>query len=377
MLVFRSLIVALVAGTVVFAGGVASGDDVVPQSIGRSLEKLRKEKKLKIAYFGGTANSWQTRTTAWFQNRDPQAKVTDVVAAAGGGSEYGAFRFRKDVAEQDPDLVFVEFAVDDAEIAEQRVLRGLEGIVRQFWTSNPWAELVFVYTTNRKLAAGYEQGRVPKAVGYHRAVAKHYGIPEIDIGGALAAVIRSGKASRNSLTAEGGAPTEAGGAIYFRTIESYLKAHASDPAAEPVVVLPDPLSKDPFSGAYVAKGTGLYAPGWSKVPKPADALPPYIEADAVGSELVHSFTGSTIGLLLVVGPDGGDIEWSIDDGPPQRLSAYEATSGTGPRLKFVILADNLSAGKEHNLTIRILPEKRPQATDRKIRLAAIMMHCDC
>lgn len=391
MLLSRGFVLVAAFGTAIsFASAAAAADPasgekvtVVPQSISRSLEKLNKEKKLKIAFFGGSisksggAESWPARTTAWFQSRAPQAKVTAVDATADGGSEHAAFRIRKDLVEKDPDLVFVEFAVDDADRDEQRTLRSLEGVVRHFWTVNPWAEIVFVVTTNKQLASGSDRGERPKAIGYHEAVAKHYGIPMIDVAQALVDEVKAGKNTWESLTTDGTHPTAAGAALYFRTIEAFLDKHAGDKVLEPVVVLPAPLSKDPFSGAYVIKGSTLYAPGWTKVPKPAEPLPAHLEGEAVGSEFEHKFTGSVVGLMLVVGPDCGDIEWSVDGGAPQRLSAYDAQTGSTPRLKCVILADSLASGKEHSLLIRILPDKAPKATGTKIRIAAVFMHCDC
>lgn len=394
MFVSRGFVAVVIGAAFLFSGAASAADTaatekvtVVPQSIGRALEKLRKEKKLKVAYFGGSisnggADSWRARTTAWFQSRAPQAKVTEIDATADGGSEHAAFRIRKDLVDKDPDLVFVEFAVDDAGRDEQRTLRSIEGVVRHFWTVNPWAEIVFVLTTNKQLAVGYERGELPKAIGYHQAVAKHYGIPVIDVARTLVAEVKTGKSSWESLTTDGTHPSAAGSALYFRTIEAFLEKHAGAAALEPVVVLPAPLTKDPFSGAYVIKGSTLYAPGWTKVPQPPAAksgppLPPYLEAEAVGSELEHKFTGSVVGLMLLVGPDCGDIEWSVDGGAPQRLTAYDGEARSTPRLKCVILTDTLSSGKEHSLIIRILPDKAPKATGTKVRIAAVFMHCDC
>jgi len=383
MFVRRGIAFALGLSAVLFAAAAAPRAGAATQSLGRSLEKLGKEKKLKIAYFGGTngatakaSAAWQAQTTAWFQSRAPQAKITATDATAEGGSEYGAFRFRQDIMERDPDLIFVEFAADDAEAEKQRTLRGLEGIVRQLWTSNPWAEIVFVYTTNKQRAASYERGEVPKGVDSHQAIARHYGIPEINVGRALAEAIRAGTGTWDSLTTDG-RPNDAAAAIYFRAIEEFLAQHQADAVAEPLLTLPDPLTKDPFSGAYVVKGTSIYAPGWRKVLQPTDSSAQHIDAEMPGTDLVHTFTGSTVGVLLVVGPDGGDIEWSIDDGPSHRLSGWEAAAGGSGRLKFVILADDLKGAGEHKLNIRVHAEKQPQATDTRVRIAAIMMHCDC
>ncbi|MCE9606010.1 MAG: SGNH/GDSL hydrolase family protein [Planctomycetia bacterium] len=291
MFVPRSFALALCLSVVFLAAGTSTANAAAPQGLGRSFQKLQKEKKLRIAYFGGSITAgqgasrpWRAQTTAWFQSLAPQAAITEVSAAADGGSEYGAFRFRKEIVEQDPDLVFVEFAVDDADLDEQRVLRSAEGIVRQFWTTNPWAEIVFIYTASKKTSPSNDRDEVPKAVGYHQAVARHYGIPAIDVGSALAEDIRSEKSTWESLTTDGVHPNDAGTAVYFRTIEAFLAAHRNDRIEEPMTSLPDPLTKDPFSGTHLMKGTTLYAPGWRKVTTPADSLP-FIYFYLIGRDL--------------------------------------------------------------------------------------------
>ena len=365
------------------APNASAAEPVEQQTLGRAFAKLAKEKKLKLAYLGGpitagasATSSWRAQTTAWFQRSFPQAKISEVNAAAGGGSEYGAFRFRKDVMDQDPDVVFVEFAVDDAERDERRTLRSIEGIVRQYWTSNPWGELVFVYTASKKTAPGLATGEVFQAVARHQAIAKHYGIPAIDVGGALTAAMKNG-ATWDSLTTDGTLPNDAGTVVYMRAIEAFLAAQQKTPAGQPLVVLPEPLAKDPFSGAYVAGATSSYAPGWRKEMKPTDDSPRHIEADQPGTELEHTFTGTTVGLFLVVGPDGGVLECRINDGPPQRISSFELKPDALGRVRCVILADDLASSKEHKLTLRILPEKQPESKGTKIRLAAVFTHCDC
>lgn len=144
--------------TIAFATAVPSVDtqraaaEPAP-SLGRTFEKLKKEKKLTIAYFGGSITagagasdaaktSWRTLTTAWFQAQFPEAKITELNGAIGGtGSDLGAFRCQRDLVDKNPDLVFVEFAVNDGTRPELLIKRSMEGIVRQILTANPWAEI--------------------------------------------------------------------------------------------------------------------------------------------------------------------------------------------------------------------------------------------
>ena len=45
-----------------------------------------------------------------------------------------------------PDLVFIEFALNDNGTEKGKIARSMEGIVRRILKSNPLTEIVFVYT---------------------------------------------------------------------------------------------------------------------------------------------------------------------------------------------------------------------------------------
>jgi lysophospholipase L1-like esterase len=81
--------------------------------------KLSVDKKVSIAYFGGSitqgqgasnraVTSWRPLTTAWFKTNFPQATVVEIDASWGAtGSDLGAFRCTRDVCSKNPDRVFI------------------------------------------------------------------------------------------------------------------------------------------------------------------------------------------------------------------------------------------------------------------------------
>jgi lysophospholipase L1-like esterase len=359
------------------------------ETLGRSVARLKKDKALKIGYFGGSITagagasnaaktSWRALTTLWFKDRFPDAAITEINAAIGGtGSDLGAFRCQTDLLKHDPDLVFVEFAVNDGGGGELRVKRSMEGIVRQIWLANPYADVVFIYTTTKSLFPAYAKGELPKAVGYHQEVARHYGIPEINVGRVMAERIIKGDDSWETLTTDGVHPNDAGYALYMETIKAFLESHLSDPAGPALIDLPDPLTKDPFCGAHFEDATTLSAPGWKKEDKSLGGhYPHYIAASEPGTELVQRFSGTTIGVYWLIAPDSGDIEWSIDDGKPRRLSSWDKYALKYARANYAILADDLSSG-EHTLKITVLGEKNAQSKGTWIRIGAFLVHCPC
>ena len=120
--------------------------------------KLNAGKPVTAVYFGGSITagagasdgertSYRALVGQWLTTTFPKSVVTNVDAAIGGtGSDLGAFRAGWDVLAHHPDLVFVEFAVNDGGSPEPMIDRAMEGIVRQMRRADPATDICFVYT---------------------------------------------------------------------------------------------------------------------------------------------------------------------------------------------------------------------------------------
>ena len=103
-----------------FAGKVVAVECRPRQGVGRVMEKIRAGEPVKIAYFGGSItemDGWRRFSREWLQARYPACTFSEIQAAIGGtGSRMGVFRFAQDVLDKKPDLIFVEFATNDASL---------------------------------------------------------------------------------------------------------------------------------------------------------------------------------------------------------------------------------------------------------------------
>jgi hypothetical protein len=165
--------------------------------LGNVLAKLKAGKEVRVAYFGGSitaADGWRPKTLKWLQEAYPQAKVSEINAAIGGtGSDLGVFRFRQDVLAHRPDLVFVEFSVNDGGVPPEAIWRAMEGIVRQAWRADPTIDLCYVYTYRVGYEKELEQGLCPPAASADEILAEHYGIPSINVALRTVELAREGK----------------------------------------------------------------------------------------------------------------------------------------------------------------------------------------
>ncbi len=384
------------------AAGVEPPVRVLP-AVSREMDavfaRARREKKLTVGYFGGSITdgsgasdaaktSWRALTTAYLREKFPEAAVTEVNAAIGGtGSDLGVFRLRNDLLRHKPDLVFVEFAVNDAGKNETRTLRAVEGIVRSLRKADHRTGIVFVYTTTKKMdEEAYSKGQTPASVAFHHRVAAHYGIPEVNIGKILAEDVRTKHGGDwKSVTRDDVHPNDAGYAVYAAQVRAFLagslenpvKQENGKPAGQEAMSpsLPTPLTANPMENGTMIDAWKLPdTSGWEKDPQPLGRhLPHRLIASRPGTELRIPFRGDAIGLYWLIAPDSGDIEWRIDDGPWKRASSWDKYALRFTRANYALLSDTLPPG-EHYLTLRLLSDKNPESTGTFIRIGAVLVH---
>ena len=153
--------------------------------------------EIKIAYFGGSitaAPGWRVKSLAHFQKTYPEAKFSEIHAAIGGtGSDLGVFRCKQDVIDKKPDLVLIEFAVNDGGASPEQIHRCMEGIVRQIWTALPSCDIGFVYTITEQLATSMYEGKFQRSASAMEKLADHYGIPTIHMAMEVCKLAKDGK----------------------------------------------------------------------------------------------------------------------------------------------------------------------------------------
>ena len=119
----------------------------------------------------------------------PNAKINETNAAIGGTSSYfGLFRYQRDVKPSNPDLIFIEFAINDTYygFTEEQSVYNMESLVNAISKDFPKADIVMIFVTDQsRLGTEYT------ALKAHKAVADYYGIPTINVGKALSDEIKS------------------------------------------------------------------------------------------------------------------------------------------------------------------------------------------
>jgi lysophospholipase L1-like esterase len=350
--------------------------------------KLAAGQQVRIAYFGGSitaANGWRVKTLAWFQSRFPMAKVSEINAAIGGtGSDLGVYRLGHDVLQAKPDLVFVEFAVNDGGADPLEIRRCMEGIVRQIWTADPATDICYVYTLTGGMVKDLQEKHFPRAASVMEAVADHYAIPSIHLGlevvARLAADTLVFKAAKPTNDAERKAigdrlvfteddthPLDAGHQLYTEVISRHLPdlfatgkagAHALGAALE---------ASNYQRATMIPLERAKPGAGWVKLDLQTDAvaknfasrLPSLYRADAAGTKISFRFKGTAVSIYDLLGPDCGEVMVAVDGGaakPVARIDAY----CTYHRLASLRVASNLPEAV-HSVDIQLDATKLDKA----------------
>ena len=381
----RHSVLAIVAALML--GQAATAADLVPATmcrprdgLGNVIAKLEAGATVRIAYFGGSitaANGWRPKTLAWIREQFPNAQIEEINAAIGGtGSDLGVFRYQQDVLQHKPDLVFVEFSVNDGGGSPEAIERAMEGIVRQTWRADPAIDLCFVYT----FVVGYQKdldaGLCPSAASAHERIAEHYGIPSINVALRVAELGREDKlvfkadkddkspqlAGKLIFSNDGVHPLDAGHELYLQVIRGAAPEIQQQSKPGPHE-LKAPLQSDNLEGAKLVPLTEAMLQGsWRKLDPQqglgkafANRLPVIWEGDTPGDKIQFRFQGTMVGLYDLMGPDGGQLVWTIDDKPGGPRPLFDRYC-TYHRLASLRLAEGLD-DKEHTVTVQIDPQQ--------------------
>lgn len=361
------------------------------------LKKLQNGEEVCIGYIGGSITEWtgwREMTFKWFETTYQKAKLSQINASKGGtGSNLGAYRiggellftephgtpafYSSRTPAKNPDLIFVEFAVNDQSDQYNAIRKSMEGIVRKIWKFDPTIDICFVYTLPLEALPYYEKDICPRSVAADESVADHYGIPSINVAYRIVQMAREGKAIYNPEKDKDGKelptpegkilfardtchPGTEGHQVYADTVAQYIKKMEATPAKPGPHKLPAALEAANMENVKIITPTrDMFSEGWNRMDDkdgPGKWLRKYMpeiyETNKPGEKMTFKFKGSSAMLFFVAAPESGLITSSMDGGPEVKHSL--ASNDQSANVLF--LEAPRTAG-EHTLTVTLSAEK--------------------
>lgn len=345
-----------------------------------SLKAITEQKQATVAFIGGSItemDGYRPMVCNWLESSFPETQFNFVNAGISSTcSTTGAFRLERDVLSSNPDLVLIEFAVNDdqdASHSREVCIRGMEGIIRHIKREHPSTDLAVTYFVNPPMLETWQQGKIPLSVAAHEHVLQHYGVSSVVLAKEIADRITAGSFTWKEYG--GTHPAPAGNQIAANLVQDLLNTawHLNrnlgideNPESKSIGTakpLPKSIDRNSYHSGQLTEITTaktddnwqIGIPNWKNfrgsMRSRFENLS-FLHASTVDSELSLDFEGSAIGLFILAGPDAGQVDYSVDGKPFKTKDLYHRFSKGLHYPRTVMLEDQLADGP-HEIKIRV------------------------
>ena len=166
-------------------------------------KKANRGESVTISYLGGSitngssadpkeTNCFAYQTTQWWKKTFPDTKINYVNAGIGATDSYlGVHRVAQDVLFKNPDLVVVEFSVNDYHSHNQESYESLLRRILKYKTKPAVVALCLTQFSQEGQCIDYSQ--------YHKIIADHYNVSVISYGDVVGPRLENGTLQWNQL----------------------------------------------------------------------------------------------------------------------------------------------------------------------------------
>lgn len=262
------------------------------------LDRAANGEEITVAYIGGsitegyhdgltltTEQKWVTMATDYIAEKYPSATVNCVNAGLSGTpSVLGNVRLERDVLASDPDIVFIEFAVNDG--GETIYKNAYESMVRTLLTQEKDIAVVLLFTI-------VESGHTCQ--DHMSKIGNHYGLPMISLPDSIWVEMQAGRMTWDDYSGDQSHPHVEGSKM-IRDLVTYYYDNVMPFVAENKgtvdKTLPEPLFSDDYMNMHFIDSTNLE-----------------VETDTFKNfEAYHWFKNG----WMYKGKDGGSMKFSVD-----------------------------------------------------------------
>lgn len=280
----------------------------------------------------------------WWQERFPETEITFVNAGIGGTDSYlGVHRLEQDVMCREPDLVLVEFSVNDGN--DNFYKKTYDNLLYNLLSDEnaPAVMLLFMAQTNGTSAQANDV-----LVGFH------YQVPMVSYANVMENMLETERFTEKELSGDGVHPSALGHAVTGEILWNYLNnVYAQRNSLESELPEPEPLTKADYKNAHILDSDDIepkelgdfsresacqqFGNGWG--------------CDGQGG-IVFTADFSRLGILYYATTDGKSGQFEVlVDGVSMRNIDADFTGGWGNAIKATeVYVSDETAG--HTVEIR-------------------------
>ncbi len=205
------------------------------------MKRARIGEKVTIGYLGGSITMGSVATAQekcyaylshlWWKEKFPQAEIGFVNAGIGATtSQFGVARVEEDLLKYDPDVVFIEFSVNDSNSPHFK--ETFEGLVRRVYGSDAKPAVVILHN------AFYDDGHSAEEI--HGEIGRYYDIPCVSFKSSVVARVLNGDIEALKITPDNLHPNDTGHAMLAENVKYFLDSvYKKVDVEEPDKALPE------------------------------------------------------------------------------------------------------------------------------------------
>lgn len=331
--------------------------------LARVIKKAQAGEEITFACLGGSITQGSSAKDNygyayllrdWFESTFPNAKINYVNAGIGAtDSHLGIYRLERDVLSKNPDLVIVEFSVNDTSPKTNAVT--YEAVVRNILNHETDPAVMLLFMTQ-------EDGT--SLVETHRPIGEYYDLPMISYKNAILPVIERGDIAWDDISPDNIHPNDEGHKLVAGLVENYLENVIAkvDTVNMSYEIPSEPKTADvaKYDGAFIAnratdgidvvntgdfedfKGNSNFSDCWQWKPDSADQ----------NGAFEFEVTAKTVSLIYKeMTSRGGQVEVYIN-GERKRVVDADFKNGWGSYSENVNIFSSETAQK---ITVKLVP----------------------
>lgn len=297
--------------------------------LAQAMRKAQNGEKITVGVIGGSITEkysaskyeycYASHVQSWWEKRFPDTKVNFVNAGIGGTTSYlGVHRVEEDLLYAKPDVVVVEFSVNDGN--DNFFKKSYDNLVRKIMFQEQEPAVLLLFTTTE---GGYNAQENDSLIGFK------YRLPMLSYANAVLPAIKAGEFTWKDISPDDVHPNDRGHAIIGEIMYRYLNdvyARLDEISEEVTPFQEKAVTKDVYLDAKLLDSDDIEPTSWgSYEQKEVNWYLPNGWYTATGEEaIVFEVEAANIGIAYQRTTDGkyGQYEVYIDGEYVKTLDAY-------------------------------------------------------
>lgn len=325
---------------------------------------------MNIAIIGGSItegagaseykNSYVYKLEQYLKEKNKTTVIKNL-GAGGTASQFGLFRLKRDLDDFKPDLIFIEFAVNDRTYKSIESSKYFEGLIRRC-----------ANITKKIIIIDFPTGLGDSCTSVHKKIAYFYNIPVIDVQDEVWKRIGNREFTWTKISVDNLHPNDSGHDLYFQIIKEKLENTDLENLQLKIDnrVLMKYRFNNPKIIAYDNENVEYYGSWAEQSFKLNNKFDKGAITNSIGNGVIFKFKGKYLSMMNLLTKDSGVLECKLDN-IEFNVDLYKDTDTDRYYDNTINLSDLDDC--EHTLTMIVSDKKNTNSLGNKVIIGGFLI----